>query len=138
MGVIKQATIKNTRQLAEADKATGTVTTLGEVLDLTAGKAVAASASSTRATILGVCNQTIAAADALLRVSYIVPSEEDTYIFPTTNDTDAAHNGQDMILGASSSIVNNTGTTSAVGVVRQVEPYGAAGDRLIIGRFILT
>ena len=138
MGVIKQATIKNTRQLLEATKASGTVTTLGEVLDLTAGAAVAATSSSTRATILGVCNQTIAAADALTRVSYIVPSEEDTYIFPTTNATNAAHNGQDMILGASSSIVNNTGTTSAVGVVRQVEPYGATGDNLIIGRFILT
>ena len=138
MGVIKQATIKNTRQLHEANKATGTVTTLGEILDLTAGLAVAATASSTRATILGVCNQTISVADALTRVQYIVPSDEDTFIFPTTNNTNADHNGQDMVLGASSSIVNNTGTTSAVGVVRQVEPYGATGDNLIIGRFITT
>ena len=136
MGVIKQATIKNTRQLKEANKGASTVTTLGEILDLTAGEAVAATSSSTRATILGVCNETIAAADALTRVQYIVPSDEDTFIFPTTNNTNAAHNGQDMILGASSSIVNNTGTTSAVGVVRQVEPYGATGDKLIIGRFI--
>jgi len=138
MGVIKQATIKNTRQLHEANKATGTVTTLGEILDLTAGLAVAATASSTRATILGVCNQTISVADALTRVQYIVPSDEDTFIFPTTNNTNADHNGQDMIIGASSSIINNTGTTSAVGVVRQVEPYGATGDNLIIGRFITT
>jgi hypothetical protein len=136
MGVIKQATIKNTRQLAEANKASATVTTLGEILDLTDGLAVAATSSSTRATILGVCNKTIAAADAETRVPYIVPSDEDTFIFPTTNNSDADHNGQDMILGASSSIVNNTGTTSAVGVVRQVEPYGAAADKLIIGKFI--
>ena len=136
MGVIKQATIKNTRQLAEANKASATVTTLGEILDLTDGLAVAATSSSTRATVLGVCNKTIAAADAETRVPYIVPSDEDTFIFPTTNNSDADHNGQDMILGASSSIVNNTGTTSAVGVVRQVEPYGAAADKLIIGKFI--
>jgi len=138
MGVIKQATIKNTRQLREDNKASATVLTLGEILDLTAGLAVPATSSSTRATILGVCNQTIAAADALTRVSYIVPSDEDTFIFPTTNNSNAAHNGQDMILGASSSIVNNTGVTSAVGVVRQVEPYGAAADKLIIGRFIIV
>lgn len=136
MGVIKQATIKNTRQLAEANKGANTVTTLGEVLDLTAGLAVPATSASTRDTILGVCNQTIAAADALTRVLYIVPSKGDTFIFPTTNNSDAGHNGQAMILGASSSIVNNTGTTSAVGVVRQVEPYGAASDKLIIGQFI--
>ena len=136
MGVIKQAVIKNTRQLKEADKGASVVTTLGEVLDLTAGLAVPATSSSTRATILGVCNQTIAAAEALVRVPYIVPSDEDTFIFPTTNNSDATHNGQDMVLGASSSIVNNTGTTSAVGVVRQVEPYKDASDKLIIGRFI--
>lgn len=136
MGVIKQATIKNTRQLAEANKGASVVLTLGEILDLTAGLAVPATSSSTRATILGVCNETIAAADAKTRVQYIVPSDEDTFIFPTTNASDPTHNGQDMILGASSSIVNNTGTTSAVGVVRQVEPYGASTDNLIIGRFI--
>lgn len=136
MGVIKQAVIKNTRQLREANKGASVVTTIGEILDLTAGLAVPATSSSTRATILGVCNQTIAAAEALVRVPYIVPSDEDTFIFPTTNATNATHNGQDMILGASSSIVNNTGTTSAVGVVRQVEPYGLTGDNLIIGTFI--
>jgi hypothetical protein len=138
MATVKQATIKNTRQLLEANKASGTVTTLGEILDLTAGLAVAASASSTRATILGVCNQTIAAADALTRVSYIVPSDEDTFIFSTTNNTASTDNGQDMIIGADSTTINNTHTTSAVGVVRQVEPYGESTDKLIIGRFITT
>ena len=136
MGVIKQATIKNTRELKEANKASGTATALGEILDLTAGLAVPATSASTTATILGVCNQTIAVADALTRVSYIVPSKGDTFIFPTTNNSDATHNGQYMIIGATSSIINNTGTTSAVGVVQQVEPYGATTDKLIIGRFI--
>jgi predicted RecA/RadA family phage recombinase len=136
MGVVKQATIKNTRKLEEANKGASVVLAMGEILDLAAGLAVPATSSSTRATVIGVCNQTIAAAEALTRVPYIVASDEDTFIFPTTNNSDATHNGQDMILGASSSIVNNTGSTSAVGVVRQVEPYGDPSDKLIIGKFI--
>jgi len=136
MATVKQATIKNTRQLAEANKATGQVTTLGEILVLTAGLAVPAASGATRATLLGVCNETISVADALTRVLYIVPSDEDTFIFSTTNATNADHNGQDMIVGANSTTINNTGTTSAVGIVRQVEPYGATGDNLIIGKFI--
>jgi predicted RecA/RadA family phage recombinase len=136
MATVKQATIKNTRQLDETNKASGTVTTLGEILELASGLAIAATSGATRATILGVCNQTIAVADALTRVQYIVPSDEDTFIFSTTNNSDATHNGQDMIIGANSTTINNTGNTSAVGVVRQVEPYGATGDKLIIGKFI--
>jgi hypothetical protein len=41
-----------------------------------------------------------------------------------------------MVLGANSTTVNNTGTTSGTGIVQQVEPYGATGDKLIIGRFL--
>ena len=136
MATVKQATIKNTRQLSEANKATGTALTLGEILMLTAGEAIPATGSTTVADLLGVCNQTIAAADALTRVQYIVPSDEDTYIFTTTNATDATHNGQAMILGANSTTVLNTGTTSAVGIVMQVEPYGESTDNLIIGKFL--
>lgn len=136
MATVKQATIKNTRQLALANKAAGTVTTLGEILMMTAGEAVPATSATVREDLLGVCNQTIAAVDALTQVSYIVPSDEDTYIFPTTNNTNAAHNGQAMVLGANSTTVNNTGTTSATGIVQQIEPFGATGDKLIIGRFL--
>jgi hypothetical protein len=136
MATVKQATIKNTRQLAEANKESATVTTLGEILAMTGGYAVAADSGTVAADLLGVCNQTIAAADALTRVQYIVPSDEDTFIFSTTNDTDATHNGQAMVLGANSTTVNNTGTTSATGIVMQVEPYGESTDKLIIGKFL--
>lgn len=136
MATVKQATIKNTRQLLEANKASGQVTTLGEILMLTSGLAVPATSSTVRADLLGVCNQTIAVADALTRVQVIVPSDEDTFIFSTTNNTDATHNGQAMVLGANSTTVNNTGTTSATGIVQQVEPYGVTGDKLIVGRFL--
>ena len=134
MATVKQVTIKNTRQLAEANKASATVTTLGSILAITAGLAVAADSGTVAADLLGVCNQTIAAADALTRVSYIVPSDEDTFIFPTTNASDATHNGQAMVL-TNANEVNNTGTTSATGIVMQVEPYGASTDKLIIGKF---
>jgi hypothetical protein len=138
MATVKQAQIKNTRLIKTADKATGTVTTLGEILVLTAGLAVPAASGATRDTILGVCNQTIAAADALLRVDYIAPGKDDTFIFSTTNNTAATDNGQAMIIGADSTTINNTHTTSAVGVVVQVEPYGESTDKLILGRFIIT
>ena len=135
MTAIKQATIKNTRQLRETDKATGTVTVLGEILAQTAGLAVAADSGTVVADLLGVCNESIVAADADLRVTYIVPTDEDTYIFPVTNNSDSTHNGQAMVL-TDSTEVNNTGTTSATGIVQQVESYGDASDKLIIGKFL--
>ena len=135
MTAIKQATIKNTRQLRETDKATGTVTVLGEILAQTAGLAVAADNGTVVADLLGVCNESIVAADAEVRVTYIVPTDEDTYIFPVTNNSDSTHNGQAMVL-TDSTEVNNTGTTSATGIVQQVEPYGDDSDKLIIGKFL--
>jgi hypothetical protein len=136
MAIVKAATIKNTRELMEANKGASTVLTLGEILMITAGLAVPATSSTVKADLLGVCNQTIAAADALTRVLYIRPSSEDTFIFSTTNDTLATDNGQAMVLGANSTTVNNTHTTSGTGIVQQVEPYGAATDKLIVGRFL--
>ena len=136
MATVKQAVIKNTRQLALANKASGTVLTLGEILMQTAGLAVPATSSTVKADLLGVCNQSIAAAEALTQVPYIVPSEQDLYIFSTTNNTNPVHNGQAMILGANSTTVNNTGTTSPTGIVQQVDILGAVADKLIIGRFL--
>jgi hypothetical protein len=136
MATVKQAVIKNTRQITKENKASGTVTTLGEILMQTSGLAVPATSATVRADLLGVCNQTIAAADALTQVEVIRPSDEDTFIFSTTNNTNPVHNGQAMVLGANSTTVNNTGTTSATGIVQQVEPYGATTEKLIIGRFL--
>lgn len=118
------------------NKASGTVTVLGEILMIAAGLAVPATSSTVKADLLGVCNQSILAADALTQVSVILPDSKDTFIFSTTNNSDATHNGQAMVLGASSTLVNNTGTTSATGIVQQVEPLGAASDKLIVGRFL--
>jgi len=135
MATVKQATIKNTRELREANKASATVTTLGNILAITAGLAVDADSGTVKADFLGICNQTIAEADALTRVSYIVPSDEDTFIIDTTNNSDADHNGQQMVL-TDATTANNTGTTDTDGIVVQVEPYGAAADKKIICKFV--
>ena len=135
MATVKQATIKNTRELRETNKHADTVTVLGEILATTAGLAVVADSGTVKTDFLGICNQTIAAADALTRVSYIVPSDEDTFIIDTTNSSDATHNGQQMVL-TDSTTANNTGTTDADGIVVQVEPYGAATDKKIICKFV--
>ncbi len=135
MTEVKQATIKNTRQLRETDKATGTVMTKGNILAMTAGLAVDADSGTLTSDLLGVCNDTISVADAEIRVTYIVPSDEDTFIFAVTNNSVATDNGQAMVL-TDAAEVNNTHTTSLTGIVQQVEPYGDASDKLIIGRFL--
>ncbi len=132
-----QAVIKNpTRSLALQNKNTATVITDGYVLDLTSGLAVLASSSSTVATICGVANGAVSAADALAQCSVIELFGQDVWIADSTNNSNAAHNGQDMILGANAGVVNNTGTTSSVGVVKQVGVYGATADKKILVRFI--
>lgn len=133
-----QSIIKNpTRSLITVAKASATVITNGYVLVYAAGLAVLGSSSATRATVIGVANGSIAAADALTQVSVIEPFEKDVWLVDSTNNSDATHNGQDMILGANGGIVNNTGTTSAVGIVKQVGVYGAAADKKILVRFLI-
>ena len=136
MSQVTAAVVKNTRNITLENKGASTVMTQGNIVDLTAGLAVDATSSSTRDTIRGICNQTIAAAEALTQVPVIVPGEDDTFVVDSTNASDEDHNGQAMILGANAHTVNNTGTTSAVGVVVQVGVFGAASDNKIVVRFI--
>ncbi len=133
-----QTQIKNpTRSLIVVPKGSSTVITNGFVLDWASGLAVLGTSSSTRATIIGVANGSVSAADALTQCSVIETFENDTWIADSTNNSDATHNGQDMILGANAGVVNNTGTTSAVGVVKQVGVYGATTDKKILVKFIV-
>lgn len=131
-----QAIIKEpTRSLSMLNKSTSQVTVNKEVLDLTSGLAVPATSSSTVKTIAGVCNLAISAADALSQVPIIEVAQNDVWIADCTNNSNPLHNGQDMVL-TDSTTVNNTGTTSAVGVVQQVGVYGATTDKKILVRFI--
>ena len=136
MSEIKQAVVKNTRVIRKENKNTSTVCTKGNIMDLTAGLAVDATSGSTTATIVGICNETIAAADALSQVEILVPGKGDTFVVDSTNNSDATHNGQAMIVGANAHTINNTGTTDPAGVVKQVGVYGATGDKKIIVEFL--
>jgi len=119
------------------NKASGTVTTQNYLMDLTTGLAVNASSASTTATIAGVCNQTIAAAEALTQVPVIELFQNDVWLVDSTNNSNTAHNGQRMVLGANAYTVNNTGTTSAVGIVEQVDTFGATTDKKILVKFVV-
>jgi hypothetical protein len=133
-----QAVIKNpTRSILMVNKASGTVTTQNYLMDLTAGLAVNASSASTTATLAGVCNQTIAAAEALTQVPVIELFQNDVWLVDSTNNSNTAHNGQRMVLGANAYTVNNTGTTSAVGIVEQVDTFGATTDKKILVKFVV-
>lgn len=133
-----QSIIKNpTRSIISVAKATATLITNGYVVVWDTGLAVLGTSAATRATVIGVANGTVAVADAQAFCSVIEPFEKDVWLVDSTNNSNAAHNGQDMILGANGGIVNNTGTTSAVGIVKQVGVYGATTDKKILVRFII-
>jgi len=132
-----QAVIKNpTRSLREIPKGSAVVMTAGFVVTRTAGLATLGVAATPRAQVAGVCNQSISAAEALVQVPVIDVFSQDLWIVDTTNNTNAAHNGQLMVLGANAGLANNTGTTDGAGVVQQEGVYGAAADRKILARFV--
>lgn len=132
-----QSKIKNTRELVLENKAANVATTAGLAYDLVGGLLVAATSSSTVATLAGIANKTISATvDTETQCLVIKLDENDTFLVDSTNNSDATHNGQDMVLGASAGIVNNTGTTSAVGVVKQVGTFGPAADKKILVSFL--
>ena len=131
------AKVKNpTRSIKMDNKAANVATTMNYLYDLVGGLLVAATSSSTRDTMAGVANQTISAAEALTQCPVIELFGNDVWVVDSTNNSDETHNGQAMILGANAYTVNNTGTTSAVGLVVQVGTYGAAADKKILVRFI--
>lgn len=132
-----QSIIKNTRQIVMENKAANVATTAGLAYDLVGGLLVAASSSSTKDTLAGIANQTISASvDTATQCPVLKLDENDVWLVDSTNNSDATHNGQDMVLGATAGIVNNTGTTSAVGVVKQVGVFGAAADKKILVSFL--
>ena len=131
-----QSRIKNTRAIRTVNKAAATVTTMGNLMVETAGLAVDAGSGATIATIVGVCNQAIAAADALTQVDVILVAKGDEWVVASTNNSNVLHNGQLMVVGANAYTINNTGTTDANGVVKQVGVFGAPTDKKIVVQFI--
>lgn len=135
--MFKQNNIKNpTRSLKEVPKGASTVMTKGYVLAWASGLAVLGGSGTTKATVIGICDQNISAAESLTTVPVIEAFTKDVWIADSTNNSNAAHNGQLMVLGANGGIVNNTGTTNAAGIVQQVGVYGAAADKKILVEFV--
>jgi hypothetical protein len=132
-----QAVIKNpSRSLIMVNKAGATVTTQNYLMSWNTGLAENASSGSGPEDLIGVCNQTIAAAEALTQVPIIELFENDVWLVDCTNNSVATDNGQRMVLGANAYTVNNTHTTSAVGIVEQVDVFGATGDKKILVKFV--
>lgn len=131
-----QAIIKNpTRSLIVVPKGSSTVITSGTVLAWSSGLAIEGTSGTTRPNVIGVANGSISSADALTQVSVIEPFEKDVWIADSTNNSNAAHNGQYMVL-TDSATVNNTGTTDTAGIVQQVGVYGAAANKKILVQFV--
>lgn len=134
-----QAIIKNpTRSLKKVPKGSTIQMIKGYVLEWASGLAILGTSSTVVANVIGVCNENIAVADALTQVEVIEAFQNDVWLVDSTNNSNAAHNGQKMVLGANGGIVNNTGTTSATGIVQQVDVYGQASDKKILVRFLNT
>ncbi len=134
-----QANIKNpTRSLKMVPKATSVQMIKGYVLEWATGLAILGTSSTVVAGVIGVCNEDISVAQALAEVPVIEVFQNDVWLADSTNNSNAAHNGQKMVLGANGGIVNNTGTTSATGIVQQVGVYGVNTDKKILVRFLNT
>lgn len=134
-----QAIIKNpTRSLALATKGSSVAVTRGYVAAYSSGLAVDGSSSTAAANVIGVFNETQASGDGLTQASVIEVFPNDVWIADSTNNSNALHNGQLMVLGANGGIVNNTGTTNAAGIVQQVGVYGAAADKKLLVKFVVS
>jgi hypothetical protein len=134
----EQSIIKNpTRSVAEFPKAGATVYAKGAIIakDLGSNATLPATSSTPRSSVLGVTTEAVAAADARTEVLGLEIFSNDVFLVDSTNNSNAAHYGQRMVL-TNSTTVNNTGTDDAAGIVYQVGVYGAPADKKIIVKFV--
>lgn len=131
-------TAAHTRFGKEQAKSTSQAILDGQVLgyDVTNGNVIPLDNTATFDEALFVSTEAITAGAALAKVHTFKIGENQQFIADTVNNSNTAHNGQRMILGTTGVTVNNTGTDSAVGVVRQVGVIGAASDKQIVCEFV--
>lgn len=134
--MFKLQTPRNTRRAEKPTKATGLVTTTGALYfnSITTGALQLAGVATTTNQQLYRANETIAAADLRTDVHCTLVDIGDRYLVDVDNNSNAAHNGQRMILNASGLTLTNTGTDvpGTTGVFVQVSPVGAAAAKQII------
>lgn len=131
-------TSANGRYGLDLAKSTSQAILDGQVLvyNLTTGNVEPADNTTTFDAVQYVSTEAITAGAALGKVHALTVSENDRFIADTVNNSNVAHNGQRMILDATGVLANNTGTDSAVGVVRQVGVIGAASAKQILVEFV--
>lgn len=127
-------TPKNTRYAEDRAKATSLATTQGTlyVNNVTTGALEAAGASTGQAQVIWLANETITAGEARPTVHCVRVDLGDVFLVDTANNSNAAHNGQRMVLSAGGATINNTGTDAPAGVFQQIAVVGAAADRKIL------
>lgn len=131
-------TSANGRFGASPAKASNQAISNGQVLvyNVSTGNVIPADNTTTFDAVEFVSTEAITAGQALTRVHVLKVSENDQFIADTVNNTSSAHNGQRMILDATGLLANNTGTDSAVGVVRQLGVIGSASNKQILCEFV--
>ncbi len=98
---------------------------------------VKATATTSIEDLAGVVVEATTAADTSVLCQKI--TRDDEFVVNTTNNSNANHNYQRMIL-TDQATANNTGTdsTNDAAVIEQLYPVGVAADKLIRCRFVLT
>ncbi len=126
----------NTIDAQDKVKPSALATTKGALYidSLTTGALVVADAATTANQTLWLANETITSGEARTTVhAYrLINRLSDIFLVDTINNSNAAHNGQRMVLGATGLTLNNTGTDAAAGVFQQLVPVGPAADRKIL------
>lgn len=132
----KLITPKNTRDVRDVKRASAIATTVDALYfnSLTTGAIQLAVAATTANQVLYKANETTASGTTPFSATIV--SKDDEFIVDTENNSNAAHNGQRMILGTTGLTLNNTGTDVAgtTGVFVQLDVVGAAADKKIIAR----
>lgn len=131
--------LKGQRSVVLANKDAAQAITRYTILesDVTAGEVIPADASTVRDNVAGIAIETIASGDALKQVAVEEINENNEYLVDVTNNSNAAHNGQLMVL-TNAGVVDNTGTNAAAGIVVQTRVFGLPADKKIFVKFVKT
>ena len=98
---------------------------------------ILATSSSSAEDLAGVAVEAASSSDTSVLAQRI--NQDDEYVVASTNNSNTAHNYHRMVL-TDENAVNNTGTdsTSDAAVFMQLSTVGAAADKKIRGRFVVT
>lgn len=132
----KLITPKNTRDIRAVKRAGSLATTVDALYfnSVTTGSIQLAVAATTANQVLYKANETTTASTNPFSATIV--SKDDEFLVDTVNNSNAAHNGQRMILGTDGLTLNNTGTdvSGVTGVFVQLDVVGVNTDKKIIAR----